>query len=257
MKKIFIFCLAARMIFLPICAAVAQEVSQIDFIGEDEETFTFDKAAVAKGLHFVSRDKMFTLVITPKLLNADTAVAIQSYKTDGLVFPVGWQVVSKIYEFSFASANGVNYQQSTIMQISSESDIMNVKRIFIWDEKNNEWREMASTTLNSKTVRAKVSLNGGKFVLLQSEKIMELGAASWYKYKNCDCAASPDYPKGTRVRVTNLDNGKSLVVKINDWGPERDKHPNRVIDLDKTAFKKLGSLSRGLLKNVRVELVKN
>jgi rare lipoprotein A len=102
-----------------------------------------------------------------------------------------------------------------------------------------------------------VKLIGGKFVVLTTKKAMEFGAASWYKYKNCDCAASPDYPKGPRLKVTNLDNNKSLIVKVNDWGPERDKHPERVIDLDKTAFKKLGSLSRGILKNVRVELVKN
>ena len=88
-----------------------------------------------------------------------------------------------------------------------------------------------------------------------NKKFKKIKVKNEYKYKNCDCAASPDYPKGTMLKVTNLENGKSIIVKVNDWGPERDKHPDRVIDLDKTAFKKLGSLSRGLLKNVRVEPV--
>jgi rare lipoprotein A (peptidoglycan hydrolase) len=162
-----------------------------------------------------------------------------------------------IYEFSFDKSVGNNYQQETVMQISAGSDIMDLKRIFSWDEDDGKWVENISTSRNARDVRLNVKLIGGKFVVLTTKKAMEFGAASWYKYKNCDCAASPDYPKGTRLKVTNLDNNKSLIVKVNDWGPERDKHPERVIDLDKTAFKKLGSLSRGILKNVRVELVKN
>lgn len=81
---------------------------------------------------------------------------------------------------------------------------------------------------------------------------MKSGSASWYKYKNCRCAASPDFPKGTRVKVTSLLTGKSAVVRINDWGPERDKFPDRVIDLDKLAFKEFAPTGAGLI-NVTVQ----
>lgn len=81
---------------------------------------------------------------------------------------------------------------------------------------------------------------------------MTHGSASWYKYKNCRCAASPDFPKGTRVRVRSALSGKFTVVRINDWGPERDIFPERVIDLDAVAFKELAPLGAGVI-NVSVE----
>jgi hypothetical protein len=77
---------------------------------------------------------------------------------------------------------------------------------------------------------------------------MRSGSASWYAYKNCRCAASPDFPKGTRVRVTSQLTGKTTVVRINDWGPERDKFPERVIDLDAVAFKEFAPLGAGVIR---------
>ncbi|MFH1078176.1 MAG: septal ring lytic transglycosylase RlpA family protein [Patescibacteria group bacterium] len=76
---------------------------------------------------------------------------------------------------------------------------------------------------------------------------MREGKASWYAYRNCRCAASPDFPKGTRVRVTSKLTGKYTVVRINDWGPERDKFPERVIDLDAVAFKEFAPLGAGVI----------
>lgn len=81
---------------------------------------------------------------------------------------------------------------------------------------------------------------------------MREGKASWYAYRNCRCAASPDFPKGTRVRVTSKLTGKYTVVRINDWGPERDKFPERVIDLDAVAFKEFAPLGAGVI-SVKVE----
>jgi len=84
---------------------------------------------------------------------------------------------------------------------------------------------------------------------------MTQGSASWYAYKGCDCAASPDFPKGSYVKVTRLsDPTKSVIVRINDYGPERDIFPDRVIDLDKVAFQKIAPLGAGLT-NVKVEPV--
>lgn len=77
---------------------------------------------------------------------------------------------------------------------------------------------------------------------------MRIGEASWYRYKECDCAASPDFPKGTYLLVTRVDKpDRSVVVRVNDFGPERDKHPDRAIDLDYVAFEKLVSPRAGLV----------
>lgn len=93
------------------------------------------------------------------------------------------------------------------------------------------------------------------FITAYREGIMRNGIASWYAYKECLCAASPDVPKGTRMKVSRADDPERFtVVTINDWGPERDIHPDRVIDLDKIAFERIGNPRGGLLA-VNVEVV--
>lgn len=79
------------------------------------------------------------------------------------------------------------------------------------------------------------------------------GAASWYAYTGEMCAANPWLPLGSYVKVTNKDNGKSVIVKINDRGPFG---AGRIIDLDKVAFAKIASLGQGVA-NVKMEVVLN
>lgn len=82
------------------------------------------------------------------------------------------------------------------------------------------------------------------------------GRASWYAYKGCMCAAYPVLLKGRYVRVFNLDTDKSIIVKINDFGPEQAIFPDRVIDLDSVAYKELAALGTGTIR-VRVQVLKN
>lgn len=85
--------------------------------------------------------------------------------------------------------------------------------------------------------------------------IMRTGTASWYKYKNCLCAASPDVPKGTQLKVSRQDDpSRSVIVTVNDYGPDRSLFPERVIDLDYPAFSAIGNPRGGVL-DVTVEQV--
>lgn len=79
------------------------------------------------------------------------------------------------------------------------------------------------------------------------------GAASWYAHTGTLSAANPWLPMGSYVRVTNRDNGKSVIVRINDRGPFG---PGRIIDLDKVAFAKIASLGAGVV-NVTMEEITN
>ncbi len=57
------------------------------------------------------------------------------------------------------------------------------------------------------------------------------------------------------IRVTNIENGKIITVRVNDRGPhERYVRKGRVIDLTKTAFKKLDPTNRGLIE-VKLEFL--
>jgi len=77
--------------------------------------------------------------------------------------------------------------------------------------------------------------------------------------------ASPTLPFNTILKITNLDNNKSVIVRVNDRGPYKmDKegkalrplipHPKRIFDLSKGAFKKIGNLDKGLLR-VKYEIL--
>jgi len=93
----------------------------------------------------------------------------------------------------------------------------------------------------------------------------KVGNASWYGGKfhgrrtasgqrfdmHAMTAAHRSLPFGSRVKVTNLDNGKSAVVTINDRGPFVD---NRIIDVSRRAADVLGFVRQGIAR-VRVQVL--
>ncbi|HAU4857682.1 hypothetical protein B5717_11200 [Aeromonas hydrophila] len=67
--------------------------------------------------------------------------------------------------------------------------------------------------------------------------------------RHANTAAHMELPFGAMVRVTNLANGKSVVVRVNDRG----NFPlGRIIDLSKAAFSAIGNPRAGLIK-VKIE----
>ncbi|MGE5353375.1 MAG: septal ring lytic transglycosylase RlpA family protein [Acidobacteriota bacterium] len=64
-------------------------------------------------------------------------------------------------------------------------------------------------------------------------------------------ASHKNFPFGTKVKVTNLANNKSVILKINDRLPKSSK---RMIDVSYQAAKELGMIGRGLAKGAIVVL---
>lgn len=103
----------------------------------------------------------------------------------------------------------------------------------------------------------------------EASRYKETGIASWYGYETRNQkgghmtangeAFDPDglnaahkyLPLPTYVKVTNLDNKKSIIVRVNDRGPFVD---GRIIDLSAGAAKRLGYYKKGTAR-VRVETV--
>jgi rare lipoprotein A len=73
--------------------------------------------------------------------------------------------------------------------------------------------------------------------------VAESGQASWYGSGGGYTAAHKTLPFGTRVRVTNNRNGRSVVVTINDRGPFIR---GRIIDLSPAAAAAIGIKSSGV-----------
>jgi rare lipoprotein A len=70
--------------------------------------------------------------------------------------------------------------------------------------------------------------------------------------KNAITAAHRTLPFGSWVQVTNLANGRSMTVKINDRGPFID---GRIIDVSRQVAERLGFIQQGVTR-VRVRLVR-
>ncbi len=92
------------------------------------------------------------------------------------------------------------------------------------------------------------------------------GLASWYGEQfegsetasgepydmNALTAAHRDLPLGTQIRVTNLRNHRSLVLRVNDRGPFV---PGRLLDVSHAAARLLGFSGRGVAR-VRIQIVR-
>ena len=100
-------------------------------------------------------------------------------------------------------------------------------------------------------------VNGKRYYILKnSNGYVDRGIASWYGTKfngrrtssgetynmYAMTAAHKTLPLPTYVKVTNLRNGKAVIVRVNDRGPF---HENRIIDLSYTAAAKLDIISTG------------
>jgi rare lipoprotein A len=100
-------------------------------------------------------------------------------------------------------------------------------------------------------------VNGHRYhVMDDAHGYADRGIASWYGKKfhghrtssgepynmYAMTAAHKQLPLPSYVRVTNLENQRSVIVRVNDRGPF---HPNRIIDLSYAAAKKLGISAKG------------
>jgi rare lipoprotein A len=85
-----------------------------------------------------------------------------------------------------------------------------------------------------------------------ADKFEGVFTASGEKYRhNKLTAAHKTLPFGTKVRVTNLENEKTVEVIINDRGPYVEE---RIIDLSKQAAEELGFINKGLA-DVKLEVI--
>lgn len=114
-------------------------------------------------------------------------------------------------------------------------------------------QEISRKILERKTTKepvTEVAIQGTYMKLGKAAK----GDASHYAKSWGELNASRSIPRGGFAKVTNLDNGKSVVVKINDYGPQSKE---RIIDLSYASFLKIGDLGQGILHNVKVEQILN
>ena len=102
-------------------------------------------------------------------------------------------------------------------------------------------RKVLSSKVVRKPVPKIVTIGSGPKCICT--KGVQSGKGTWYGAPSMT-AAHPTLTFGTVVRVTNLENGRSVTVTIRDRGPWGD---GRIIDLSKDAFAQLAPLSEGVI----------
>ncbi len=237
------------------------------------QSTVFDAETIVKGYTLESHDEIMRLGIRPNTLNVSTQVDIktldssimgetlESFAEEPDDEVTERELLGDIYLFDILNKESYDGTDFFFLEIkypeeeAEDSRLHGKRRIYFYNAVKAVWEELPSTdSPENESVRALIHLPYARLAIFE-DGIPEVGEASWYAYKDCDCAASPDYPKGTYLVVSRVnDPSASVTVVVNDYGPDRSVHPDRIIDLDLVAFEKLVPRTWGLV-DVRVQLL--
>lgn len=168
--------------------------------------------------------------------------------------------VVKVYDFTTEDPKFASVLRSEDEEFSPFSPVKG-------DENREQAKSSADAVRKSSAVAKSVTytVRGKTYrTLSTAENFSEQGEASWYGPgfhgkktasgeiydMHAMTAAHKELPLGSTVKVTNLENGKSVVVRINDRGPF---HGDRIIDLSKAAAQALDVVHSGVAE-VSVEV---
>ena len=213
------------------------------------------KETAAKGYAVKAFNGSINLILPKGILKDATGVEIKKIDED---MDLPWQLekLSGIFQYEILNKATYDGKKPLLVEIKHDQDSDYYKQIYFFDKNFSSWRPLACKEIAvKKTVRCELTFNFANLAIFANPNVLVKGRASWYSYKKGDYAASPDFPKGSILRVYNLENNKHVDVEINDFGPERKLYPDRAVDLEKTAFKKIASLKQGTI-NIRIEPLK-
>jgi D-alanyl-D-alanine endopeptidase (penicillin-binding protein 7) len=197
-------------------------------------------------------DNKFTLIVPAAALSGPSDVELLQIN-EVMDLPWNLDLASDIYQFDWKNKTNYVAGQTLSVELQYNHQDNVVYQVYFFDNTNHTWKPLNTVDYPAVgKIKAEIKLPFARLAVLANSGVMTVGKASWYGYKGGDFAASPDFPKGSILRVTAVESGKSVDVTVNDYGPERGKHPERVVDLDKVAFAKIASLGAGVI-NVRVE----
>lgn len=201
---------------------------------------------------FLKKDEENTVAASEIVVDKDSDLVSISEFTEYQI-PENLKLISKVYQIDSQKSDfTIKFHYST------DSDFS--KQIFQYDSSLGTWTKLdAYNNVEDKFIKKDFSkITTPIYLAIFEDNVALDGVASFYdqsryrsfSYKNGLFVASRHYPKGTKLKITRLLTGKSVVVTVNDYGPE--SRTGRLVDLDKFAFKKIASLGTGLIY-VKVE----
>lgn len=249
-----------RIIIFFLILLLAQAASSFVYAaepaGQEENLFfiNINKATAEKGYTIKALAGQLSLILPKGILQDATGVAIKRVE-EPMDLPWQLEKLSQIYQYELLNPASYDGKKPLIIEMKYDQASDYYKQIYFYDKNHGSWRPLSCKEIFTKSlVRCEISFSFARLAVFSNSNALTIGKASWYSYKKGNFTASPDFPKGSKLRVFNLENGKFVDVIVNDFGPERKLHPDRVVDLEKTAFSKIASVKKGTIK-VRVELL--
>jgi len=219
---------------------------------DNQYYINIDKKTADRGYEIKAFDGAFGLILPKGALTEATGVRLNEVSE---VMALPWQLNKLSGIFQYELMNKPAYNASTTLSVEIKYNVASdfYKQIYFYDKNYSAWRPLPCREIvKESSVRCASAFTFSRLAVFANPGARTVGRASWYAYKKGDFAASPDFPKGSRLRVVNLENGKTVDVEVNDFGPDKKIHPDRPVDLAREAFKKIAPLSQGTAK-VRVE----
>ncbi len=252
MRKIIFFFLITGFLALSLPTLLHAEEQGPNSLTNEVFVTDVATASLNKDLSFsVFQEELQVGIPAGRLISSGSLTL--SKISEAITPPPGLTMVGPMYQIDIPVAmfNSGDY----FVSVKSSGSAV-YKQLYFFD-KNNGWRALPTTeNFNKGLLSTSLNFPFARLAVFENQNTLVKGNASWYRYKNGLFAASPDFPANTRLRVINLDNLKSVDVTVNDFGPDRAKHPDRAIDLDAKAFARLAPLSQGTMR-VAVEVLYN
>jgi len=186
----------------------------------------------------------------------------------------GMKIISNLYELKLFSTNEIDLKEPYLLKFKYNTENQNAKRyIYFYNEYNQTWNKVNFSEDTGEEIKVNlIHQKYAKFAILEEGYEIEkelIGEATYYGGHGffdgrptksgeifdstlMTAAMNSGVKMGTMAKVTNLENNKEIVVKVNDTGGFSGK---TIIDLSKGAFSELAKTSQGRI-NVKVEILK-
>jgi hypothetical protein len=152
------------------------------------------------------------------------------------------QVESLAYETLVHYSTDVPLGGAKVITTGTTGQALRTYRLVYWNGRIVERHLLSYVLMTSPLPRVEIH---GSSSALPAVTHTQYGESSWYDCSG-DYAAHLSLPFGTVVTVTNLDNGRTVTVVINDRGPYGIA--DRIIDLCSAAFAQIAPLAQGVAR---------
>ena len=211
---------------------------------------------IERGYTIDKPDGLMRLAIFPNVLDRPADIALRKISSEGLPEPEDLNLnrVSDVFEFDIITDPIKIFAKEVIVVLDYQSDNNKTKKIYFYDGNQDKWRPLYSlNNYADKWIRAYTHLPYSEIAVFEDDKSYE-GYASWLNWSKYPYGcASNDFDYDSKLKVTSLEDGKSVVCQVKSTGPYVE---GRIIDLSLTAFKQLAPSWQGVVK-VHVELVED